>query len=908
MDKQNPNNSNSRYLFLDFGSKTNWLFVTLVVSVAFFSYSFISKVSAQVLIEQSQQRNINLNASYSKSLEEIQSQIKDLNSQILFEHLNNPHSRNFTTLVTSRYRKIEKVLNQKPQLVADLLLPKKFASQIKAKAGSNVETYKKVYGKLIIVNTENFSDGTAGVRRFIRYQNQDIEVITPDSDSPLNNITPGSIIEVTGAEFMVDSNPVLLISDLQPDPIIVEQAPVASNVGQYDVGVFFVNWQSDTSQPFTASQMEDVLFNSADSVRAYYDQASLGQVYIDGTVDSQWYTLPNIDCNQSNYLSSLLSNLVSQIDNFTDFSQFESIMIISPKVTTNGCAGVGGSSYQGHLVTNPDSSSMLGLSWMNGVTNMLSVGHEVGHTFGMYHASFWHCTESVAYPPCTDWEYGDWSSIMGASNTGLVNGLHKTTAGWLDSADYVEVTSSGDYSINYANLTTAGIKYLKVPKTRSQGISDPYDWYYIEARQPNGFDTVIDKYAQNSDGVFVYYPHPDIPLRTRLLDMSPGSNNFDVVLRPGQTYTDPIYNVVISVLRQTSDGFDLHVDLLPPPVCSFTAPTVSLETINETLLPGQGVAHTVHITNNDSSVCASSTYDIRIDGLPSSWATSVPTDPVTVAPGKTVLTDYFIQVGSDASAGTYPYTVSAINQADIDVVGSESSSVTIDDSPAPPAINVLEPINNATLSGLVTITAEVTDNDGLSYVSALIDDPNSSLEIEPVLEPGPLPDQYSVQWDSSEVPNGDYHLNIIACDTVGDCSFSWLTQPLYIAVDNPTCTINVPEMNLIPTYQHNQAGSDFSFQGTIINNDTAGCQPSLFDVSYQASTNWGYSITPNVSTVLSPQNSYKFILKISSPTKASEGSHTLEVFASSPNHQTIEDTIYMYIDPVPDDLPNIELR
>jgi hypothetical protein len=70
---------------------------------------------------------------------------------------------------------------------------------------------------------------------------------------------------------------------------------------------------------------------------------------------------------------------------------------------SNGCGWAG----LGTVGGNPSAA------WTNGTFNLLVVGHEMGHNFGLYHAHSLICPGVTLGTNCSTGEYGDPFEIMG---------------------------------------------------------------------------------------------------------------------------------------------------------------------------------------------------------------------------------------------------------------------------------------------------------------------------------------------------------------------------------------------------------------------------------------------------------------------------------------------------------------
>ncbi|MDJ0841666.1 MAG: PHB depolymerase family esterase [Acidobacteriota bacterium] len=77
----------------------------------------------------------------------------------------------------------------------------------------------------------------------------------------------------------------------------------------------------------------------------------------------------------------------------------------------------------------------------------------------------------------------------------------------------------------------------------------------------------------------------------------------------------------------------------------------------------------------------------------------------------------------------------------------------------PPTTNITSPANNATVDGTIDITASASDNDAVAKVEFYVDGNLIGVDTS---------SPYSVSWDTTSVPDGDYQLLARACDDAGN--------------------------------------------------------------------------------------------------------------------------------------------
>jgi len=194
---------------------------------------------------------------------------------------------------------------------------------------------------------------------------------------------------------------------------------VAAATGTKSVAVLLFNFAGDTREPWTPAAVRSVVFDGANSVNAYYQDASYGQMSMSGEVYG-WYTIdaPNTGCDYTTWASQARSKAAAA---GVPLANYTYTVYAFPNVSGCGWAG---------LAYLPGTSS-----WINGSMNLRVVGHELGHNFGVHHASTLACTNAgvsvVLSSTCSASEYGDPFTIMGSASTRHHNNWHRAQLGWM---------------------------------------------------------------------------------------------------------------------------------------------------------------------------------------------------------------------------------------------------------------------------------------------------------------------------------------------------------------------------------------------------------------------------------------------------------------------------------------------
>ena len=214
-------------------------------------------------------------------------------------------------------------------------------------------------------------------------------------------------------------------------------------------------------------------------------------------------------------------------------------------------------------------------AWLHNSFSAGVAGHELGHNYGLNHASFWDTAGQSIIGSGTHVEYGDSFDTMGAASAGNnhFNARYKNYLNWLTPADRVNVTSNGTYRI-YAHddASATGLRGLRIVRSSTTN-------YWVELRQK----FTSNKWLMNGVGLRWTGNGNE---HSHLLDTTPGSPNglTDSALVIGRTFSDLGANVHITPIRKggtTPESMDVTVNLGPfptnlPPVLAVIASSATV--------------------------------------------------------------------------------------------------------------------------------------------------------------------------------------------------------------------------------------------------------------------------------------------------------------------------------------------
>jgi NPCBM-associated, NEW3 domain of alpha-galactosidase. len=484
---------------------------------------------------------------------------------------------------------------------------------------------------------------------------------------PKQNLLTGMKVRVhgvrSGDDVAADS---VVTQDLggssTPTNLQAAATTLSNTTGDHKVAVIMVNFQDLQTQPYTTAQAQDVAFNTTSN---YYRENSYGQTSLSGDVFG-WFTIPvsSTSCDTSaiaTYAQQAATNAGANLSTYNHY------VYAFPKTTAcvfSGRSTVGGSPSQ---------------SWIN--TNSIALpvlGHELGHSFGLFHSRSMDCGTAVIGGTCTTDEYGDSFDNMGATEGAHFNSFQKERLGWLNSGGappLQTITASGTYWIDAYETSGSSVKGLKILKSTDPTTGNK-TWYYLEHRTASGFDNYLSYYGVQN-GVVVRTGAEGNGTDTYLLDMTPATMNwYDSGLAAGQSFSDSDAGVTITTVSADNTGAWVQVSVNSQP-CTHANPSVSVSPgQSQWLTSGTTSTYAVTVSNNESGGCSTGNFNLQAS-VPAGWTGTYSTPSLSVAPGGSSSTYLYVTSSAGTSDGTYNVGATAVNASNSAYTGSSSAAYVI---------------------------------------------------------------------------------------------------------------------------------------------------------------------------------------------------------------------------------------
>ena len=152
------------------------------------------------------------------------------------------------------------------------------------------------------------------------------------------------------------------------------------------------------------------------------------------------------------------------------------------------------------------------------------------------------------------------------------------------------------------------------------------------------------------------------------------------------------------------------------------------------------------------------------------------------------------------------------------------------DDTTPPAVAITSPINGATVSGTVTMSASATDNVAVANVQFQLDGNNIGAPVTAT--------PYNFAWDTTTSQNGNHTVAAIATDTSGNAASSVVEN---ITVNNPQ---SGPPPPPTPTVSITAPANNATVNGTVVVSASASDSAGIASVQFQVDgANAGAAVT-----------------------------------------------------------------
>ena len=413
-----------------------------------------------------------------------------------------------------------------------------------AAAGKRADSRVQLAGKLALLHADHFAEArsefvfevhdAAGKPTRLDFH------VTPEALHPGMQVVVNGVVAADGTGVAPETVTVEALAS----PVASLQTALATRTN--NALVILMTFTDSPAIPFSQAQVQTVFSGTTGSVAQYFSEVSFGQQLLNPTVTA-WLATNAATPSGCNWqqMGTLGRNAATAAGYST--ANYQNIVYVFPRVSACGWAGL----------------AYIGASgvWINGYNSTSVYGHELGHNFGLLHAGSLRCSGVAIGGTCSVTEYGDPFDIMGNQSAMHFNAAQKLDLGWIATGTVVNHTAgSGTYVLNPIESAGGAVYAVRIPAATNRT-------YWLEYRQPIGFDAGLASYPNNGAQVRVVSPFETLcsgcdaySNDTQLVDMTPGTSSFtDAALVVGKSFADSTYGINISVLSATASGLTVQV-------------------------------------------------------------------------------------------------------------------------------------------------------------------------------------------------------------------------------------------------------------------------------------------------------------------------------------------------------------
>ncbi len=790
------------------------------------------------------------------------------------------------SLAEERQALLSELVQADPASVASVAISSKERQGMPEEVQALLEQEQMLEGELEVFYEDYEDHSKSRLRHVLKTDTGRVELYTADNAN-IKSLQSGMKVRAKGWKFaeIEESTDSLVLVDEQNSLLVfaadgstttststTESSTTLSNTtGEQRTLVVLVNFEDNPLQPWTVEETQDLVFGS---VSDFMSENSNGQTWLTGEVIG-YYTLPTLTSCDIWNIHTDAQEMIKE--DGINASSYDRMVYIFPEID---CAWTG----MGTVGGSPS------IAAINNSFSLRTIGHEFGHNLGLRHAQQLECGENTDSGSCFAIEYGDTLDIMGKPRVvAHFNAFNKERLGWLTSSsgEIVTANNDGSYSIEpYETAYQGGIKGLKIPLgvDAETGLKQ---WYYLEYRQPLGFDSFLEGQNGITDGV-VFHLITESDPQSKMLDMTPDSifiDTDDAALVIGESYIDSKSGVAITTEWADSTGASVHVSFTET-TCNQVNPAVSVSANQSAAVAvGSTVSYNVTVANNDSDGCDSTAYDVSAT-VPTGWSSTAAT--LDLDPGTSDTVTLTVTSAETANDGSFDITFNAINSADSSISGSAVTSYLVETPVEECVLANPSVLLSANQSGefaagtTVSYTATVTNNDSSSCDTATLDvvatvpDGWSTDTSTVTLEPGQSASVNLNVTSAIDAEQGVYTVVAYTYNTV-DLAYNSSAESSYtVAAPELVCTQSTPGLSVSSNSGDVISGSTVTYNVTVTNQNSTDCEDKTYTVFSDVPTGWN-STTSTVS--LASGQSTTVQLQVTSTSTASDGTYSIAVYA-----------------------------
>ncbi len=336
----------------------------------------------------------------------------------------------------------------------------------------------------------------------------------------------------------------------------VNRPPTSWSQGTKKVLILRVDFSDKTGAPVSEDAAAN-LFNQTDGVKDFFEQSSYGKTSVtvapavagDSPDVTPVYRMPR---TANSYATAgdnggLMSDAKSAANaDGVNVGGYDRVVLVFKNLggIANSQINYGGlGAIEGTDV------------WVNGFFDFRILTHELGHTYGLYHANLWDVSDGDPVSSGgSSTEYGDPFDAMGGSGGDMryeYSQWEKSILRWIPDSAVKTVSTAGMYRVyrfDDPNAKLSNKLALKVVRNANED-------YWI------GYRRLFSSNDSLTNGAYILWGY-NTRQQGNLLDLNtPGNSAQDAALQVTDTLGDPTDGVYITLFDQGGSGTDSYLDV-----------------------------------------------------------------------------------------------------------------------------------------------------------------------------------------------------------------------------------------------------------------------------------------------------------------------------------------------------------
>jgi uncharacterized membrane protein len=269
----------------------------------------------------------------------------------------------------------------------------------------------------------------------------------------------------------------------------------------------------------------------------------------------------------------------------------------------------------------------------------------------------------------------------------------------------------------------------------------------------------------------------------------------------------------------------------PEPVCTRAAPTVDVTGATAPVPAGSAVTYTVALTNNDSSECTATNFNLA-ESVPAGWSATLGASSLSLAAGANGSTTLSVTSAANAAASDYPIGIGVSSSVGAMHTASDSITYTVA-APEPvctraaPTVGLSGSTAAVPAGSTITYTLALTNNDSgecattsFNLAESLPSGWSGTLGAASLsLAPGASGSTTLSVTSAASATAGAYTIGANASSGAGATHAASAT--IAYTVSPPVCTRAAPTIGLSGSTAAVPAGSAITYTLALTNNDSA---------------------------------------------------------------------------------------